>query len=73
MKTLLLALIRLYQLCLSPFLGAGCRFTPTCSHFATEALEKHGMLKGSVMTVRRVCSCHPWGKPGYDPVPDKIV
>jgi len=70
MKTLLLAAIRFYQLCLSPFLGAGCRFTPSCSHYAAEAMEKHGVLKGGLMAIRRLLRCHPFGSSGFDPVPD---
>lgn len=61
--------IRFYQLCISPMLGASCRFTPTCSQYAVEALRKHGPLKGSWLAVRRICRCHPWGGSGYDPVP----
>lgn len=61
--------IRFYQLCISPMLGSSCRFTPTCSQYAVEALRKHGPLKGSWLAVRRICRCHPWGGSGYDPVP----
>lgn len=61
--------IRFYQLCISPMLGPSCRFTPTCSQYAVEALRKHGLLKGSWLAVRRICRCHPWGGSGYDPVP----
>ncbi len=61
--------IRFYQLCISPMLGPSCRFTPTCSQYAVEALRKHGPLKGSWLAVRRICRCHPWGGSGYDPVP----
>ncbi|MBS7320204.1 MAG: membrane protein insertion efficiency factor YidD [Myroides sp.] len=62
-------LIRFYQLCISPFTPASCRFTPTCSHYTLEALKKHGLFKGSWLSVKRIASCHPWGKSGYDPVP----
>lgn len=61
--------IRFYQLCISPMLGPSCRFTPTCSQYAVEALRKHGLMKGSWLAVRRICRCHPWGGSGYDPVP----
>lgn len=61
--------IRFYQLCISPMLPAACRYTPTCSQYAIEALRKHGPLKGSWLALRRICRCHPWGGSGYDPVP----
>jgi hypothetical protein len=66
---LLRALIRAYQLLISPVLGPNCRYLPTCSDYAAEALHRHGALKGSALAVRRLCSCHPWGGSGYDPVP----
>ena len=66
---LLVGLIRGYQLLLSPFIGNQCRFTPTCSQYAREAVEKHGALKGGWMAVRRVSRCHPWHPGGHDPVP----
>ena len=65
---LLLGGIRAYQLTLSPWLGRQCRFEPTCSAYAAEAIEVHGALRGSLMAVRRVGRCHPWGGSGYDPV-----
>ncbi|WMW77259.1 membrane protein insertion efficiency factor YidD [Flavobacterium sp. 20NA77.7] len=61
--------IRLYQVLISPLTSATCRFQPTCSSYALEALEKHGLLKGSWLAMKRILSCHPWGKSGYDPVP----
>ena len=61
--------VRLYQLTISPLLPASCRFIPTCSQYAVEALKKHGPLKGSYLTFRRLLRCHPWGGSGYDPVP----
>jgi uncharacterized protein len=64
-----LALIKLYQLLISPLLGAKCRYTPTCSHYATEALKKYGPLKGVWLAIKRISRCHPWGGQGYDPVP----
>lgn len=70
MKWLLLKFIRAYQLFLSPVLGSSCRFEPTCSSYALEAINKHGSLKGSWLGIKRICKCHPWGKEGYDPVPD---
>jgi putative membrane protein insertion efficiency factor len=64
-------LIKFYQLFISPFTPATCRYQPTCSHYAKEALEKHGLLKGGWLAIRRIFSCHPWGGSGFDPVPDK--
>lgn len=66
---ILIAPIRLYQRFLSPLLPPSCRFTPTCSHYAVEALARHGALKGGWLAVRRIGRCHPWGPTGYDPVP----
>jgi len=66
----LLALpVRAYRLLLSPWVGHGCRYQPTCSAYALEALEVHGAIRGSALTVRRICRCHPWGGHGHDPVP----
>lgn len=61
--------IRFYQLCISPMFPAACRYTPTCSQYALEALRKHGPVKGTVLAVKRIFRCHPWGGSGYDPVP----
>lgn len=66
---LLIILVRFYQLCISPLKPPSCRFTPTCSQYAIEALRKHGPIKGLYLTVRRLLRCHPWGGSGYDPVP----
>lgn len=62
-------LIRLYQITLSPYMGRQCRYTPTCSNYALEALQKHGLLRGSWLAFRRILRCAPWGGSGYDPVP----
>lgn len=62
-------LIRLYRLCLSPFLGQSCRFYPSCSHYTEEAIQQHGLLRGSYLGVHRICRCHPFNPGGYDPVP----
>ncbi len=62
-------LIRLYQLLLSPVLPASCRFTPSCSAYAMQAIEEHGPVGGSWLGVKRICRCHPWNDGGYDPVP----
>jgi uncharacterized protein len=61
--------IRAYRLLLSPWLGNGCRFHPTCSAYALGALEKHGAVKGSFLAALRILRCNPWGGQGYDPVP----
>lgn len=71
MKTLLTFLIRVYQVAISPMLGPRCRFYPSCSNYALEALRVHGTAKGSYLTARRVCRCHPWNAGGVDPVPPK--
>lgn len=65
----LLLLVRFYQLCISPLKPPSCRFTPTCSQYAIEALRKYGPIKGLYLTIRRLLRCHPWGGSGYDPVP----
>ena len=62
-------LIRFYQVVISPLKPATCRFQPTCSQYSVEALQKHGIIKGSILAFKRIASCHPWGKSGYDPVP----
>jgi len=62
--------VRLYRLLFSPWVGKSCRYQPTCSAYALEALEKHGAIKGTFLAVRRVGRCHPLGSDGYDPVPD---
>ncbi|MDN3644249.1 membrane protein insertion efficiency factor YidD [Lutimonas halocynthiae] len=66
-----LLLIRFYQVAISPYTPASCRYSPTCSHYAIEALEIHGLFKGSWLAIKRISKCHPWGGNGYDPVPDK--
>jgi len=63
--------VRAYRLLLSPWVGHGCRFQPTCSVYALEALEDHGAMKGGYLMVHRLCRCHPWGGHGYDPVPGR--
>lgn len=66
---LLILPIRFYQKCISPLTPATCRFTPTCSHYAIEAIRKHGPFKGLALAVWRILRCNPWGGSGYDPVP----
>jgi putative membrane protein insertion efficiency factor len=64
-------LIRFYQVAISPYTPSSCRFSPTCSHYAIESLQIHGLLKGSWLAVKRIAKCHPWGSSGFDPVPQK--
>jgi putative membrane protein insertion efficiency factor len=66
-----LLIIKVYQTLISPLTPTTCRYQPTCSHYAKEALEKHGLFKGGILAIKRIFSCHPWGGSGYDPVPDK--
>lgn len=61
--------IHFYRICISPMLRPSCRFTPTCSRYALEALRRHGPIKGLWLTIKRISRCHPWGGSGYDPVP----
>ncbi|TSE03923.1 membrane protein insertion efficiency factor YidD [Aquimarina algiphila] len=63
-------LVKLYQNLISPLTPATCRYQPTCSHYTVEALQKHGLFKGGMLSIKRIFSCHPWGGSGYDPVPD---
>jgi len=69
MKYLLLKFVRFYQVAISPMLPPRCRYAPTCSQSAVEALQKHRAYKGSMLALRRICRCHPFGGSGYDPVP----
>jgi hypothetical protein len=69
-QRLLIALVQAYRLLLSPWLGSSCRFEPTCSRYALDALERHGALAGSLLTGARLLRCHPWCAGGHDPVPD---
>ena len=64
-------LVRFYQIAISPYTPASCRFDPTCSHYTVEALQKHGLFHGGWLAIKRISSCHPWGGKGYDPVPEK--
>jgi uncharacterized protein len=66
---LFIGLIKIYQYTVSPMLGASCRYTPTCSQYGIEALQKYGLLKGGYLAIKRILSCNPWGGHGHDPVP----
>jgi|TARA_Y100001001_G_C7754117_1_gene219082 putative membrane protein insertion efficiency factor len=70
-KRVLLTGLRVYQLVLSPWIGNQCRFYPTCSEYARQAVETHGSLRGSALAAKRLCKCHPWHPGGFDPVPGR--
>ena len=67
----MILLIRFYQKCISPLTPNVCRYTPSCSQYFIEALQIHGVIKGSWLGIKRILRCHPWSKSGYDPVPPK--
>ena len=69
-RFVLCALIRFYQWVLSPFFAGSCRYVPSCSHYALEAVERHGAMRGAWLALCRLSRCHPWGRSGLDPVPD---
>ncbi|HAR20572.1 MAG TPA: membrane protein insertion efficiency factor YidD [Cytophagales bacterium] len=69
MKQILVLVVKFYQYSISPFLPNSCRYNPTCSAYAVDALQKHGALKGLWLAAKRIARCHPWGGHGYDPVP----
>ncbi len=72
LRKLLILPIRFYQLAISPYLGQNkCRYRPTCSNYALEAIEEWGALRGTWLAIKRICRCHPWGGHGFDPVPKK--
>lgn len=71
-RRLLILPIRFYQRCISPLTPPSCRYTPTCSQYMVEAIEKHGALRGLYLGTRRILRCHPWGGSGYDPVPEEF-
>ena len=67
MKTLILTLLKIYKFLISPFLGNNCRFFPSCSDYAYEVITEKGVIKGSILAIKRLTKCHPWGRSGYDP------
>ena len=69
LSLLLLIPVSFYRACISPLKPQTCRFVPTCSEYAIEAIRKHGPFKGLWLAIKRICRCHPWGGSGYDPVP----
>ncbi|MBK5286291.1 MAG: membrane protein insertion efficiency factor YidD [Bacteroidia bacterium] len=69
MAKLFILYIKFYQAGISPMLGPSCRFTPSCSQYGIEAFTKYGVIKGGWLTLKRILSCHPWGRHGHDPVP----
>lgn len=71
MKRVFIRMIRGYQKYISPHFPPTCRFVPTCSSYAIQAIERFGVCKGGWLAVKRLCRCHPWGGHGYDPVPEK--
>lgn len=70
-QMILIGCVRFYQVALSPYFPSSCRYSPTCSHYAIEALKIHGPFKGFVLAIRRIGRCHPWAEGGHDPVPSK--
>ncbi|REJ71734.1 MAG: membrane protein insertion efficiency factor YidD [Proteobacteria bacterium] len=68
--SLIVVPIKVYQWCISPFIGSRCRFYPSCSSYAVDAISSHGPIKGSILGIKRISRCHPWSDGGYDPVPD---
>lgn len=70
MRYILIAMIKLYRYCISPFMAPSCRFTPTCSEYAIEAIGRFGFVRGGWLALRRIGRCHPWHEAGHDPVPD---
>jgi putative membrane protein insertion efficiency factor len=73
MRFVLKIFIRAYQLVLSPLIGPSCRFYPSCSQYGIEAIETHGSLRGTWLTIKRISRCHPWHEGGFDPVPGRCL
>ena len=72
-KKILVLLLRGYKMLISPWLGQNCRFYPGCANYAMEAVERHGVISGGGLAVKRLCKCHPWHEGGFDPVPESNV
>ncbi len=72
-KKLFVLFIKFYQKVISPYFGKNCKHHPSCSHFGVEAIEKHGVIKGLIITTARILRCNPWSLGGYDPVPEEIT
>lgn len=72
MKYILILIIKFYRIFISPLFGKKCRFYPSCSAYALQSLDKHGIIKGGYLSVKRILRCHPWNDGGYDPVPDQF-
>jgi len=70
-QNIFLSPVYFYRYIISPFLPCSCRFAPTCSEYAVDAIKTHGIFYGGFLTIKRLCNCHPWGKSGFDPVPTK--
>ena len=68
----LIVCIKMYQLLISPIIGHNCRYLPTCSEYSAECLKQFGLIKGILLSFKRICKCHPWGSYGYEPVPNKL-
>lgn len=66
-------LVKFYKVAISPYLGSNCRYSPTCSSYTIEALNKHGIFHGGMLSIKRIVSCNPWGGHGYDPVPEAKI
>ena len=73
LNKIFIAMIRFYQVCISPMLGPHCRFSPSCSQYALEAIQAHGALKGLYLAIKRISKCHPFHTGGHDPVPEKLM
>jgi uncharacterized protein len=72
MKSIALILIKAYQIFISPLIGSNCRYQPTCSHYAAQAIKRFGVMAGTWLAVKRIARCHPWHEGGYDPVPEVL-
>jgi hypothetical protein len=73
MRHILITLIKFYRYCISPLMAPSCRYSPTCSEYAIEAIERFGMVRGSWLAMRRISRCHPWHEGGHDPVPASML